>query len=512
MSTILITGATDGLGLAMARQFAATGHHLLLIGRRPLSDLPDSLFTPQTYCQADLAEPVAAAIIVAWLQQNGVRQIDRLIHNAGLGYYGSLAEQSPENQTTLLAVNVLAPICLTQTLFPWLAAVQGKVVFISTVATAVPTPDYAVYGASKAALEGFARSLRVEWQGQVAVQIIRPGASRTAMHRKIGLSREVLDWEKFPPAEQVAARMIRAMSSRQPVVTVGWGNKGLTLAGRFGRRLLDPWLRRRRPPLPLASSPVKTPRQPVCAITGAADGIGKALAGRFAQAGYAIVGIDVDEGRAAATQQELTAQGATIRFILTDLSTAEGCAAALTQLSALAPLDVFIHNAGINAVGRFATLALAQQEAVLALNLLAPIHLTAGLFHRGLLAERGTVVFLSSLSHYVSYPGAAAYAASKDGLTHYARSLQVAWRSGHVLTVFPGPTRTAHARRYSPDNRRETSRMPPEKLAEAIFRACYTRRARLIPGVGNRLFAVAGRLWPRLLEWAMKKTILEKLA
>jgi len=511
MSAILITGATDGLGLAMARQFAAAGHHLLLMGRRPLSDLPDPLFTPQTYCQADLAEPNAAAIIVAWLQQNSVRHINRLIHNAGVGYYGSLAEQSPENQATLLAVNVLAPIRLTQTLFPWLTA-QSKVVFISSVATAMPTPDYAVYSASKAALEGFARSLRVEWQGQVAVQIIRPGASRTAMHHKIGLSREVLDWEKFPPAEQVAARMIRAMSSQQSVFTVGWGNKGLTVAGRFGRRLLDPWLRRRRQPLPLTSFSVEPQRQRVCVITGAADGIGKALARRFAQAGYAIVGIDVDEERAAATQHELTAQGATIQFILTDLSTAQGCAAALTQLSALAPLDVFIHNAGINAVGRFVTLDLAQQEVVVALNLQAPLYLTAKLFHHHLLAERGTIVFLSSLSHYLSYPGAAAYAATKDGLTHYARSLQVAWRSGHVLTVFPGPTRTAHARRYSPDNRRETSRMPPEKLAQAIFQACHNRRARLIPGLGNWLLAVAGRLWPRLLEWAMKKSILEKLA
>lgn len=91
------------------------------------------------------------------------------------------------------------------------------------------------------------------------------------------------------------------------------------------------------------------------------------------------------------------------------------------------------------------------------------------------------MVFVSSLAHFVSYPGASVYAASKDGLAAYARSLRVAEPALHVLTVFPGLTRPAHARRYGPDNSREARRMPPEKLAELIYRAVQRRQKVLIP-------------------------------
>lgn len=113
----------------------------------------------------------------------------------------------------------------------------------------------------------------------------------------------------------------------------------------------------------------------------------------------------------------------------------------------------------------------------------------------------------------MSYPGAAVYAASKDGLASYARSLAVALapQGIHVLTVYPGPTRTAHARRYSPDNSREARRMPPDKLAAAVVRAVARRQRVLVPGAGNQLFAVIGRWFPGLGEWAMKKTLWEKL-
>lgn len=169
MATILITGATDGIGLALAKKYAAVGHQLILVGRRPLASLAAPLFTPQTYCQADLSKPRASDQIANWLQWQQISQIDWLIHNAGSGYFGSVAKQDGSNLCQLLIVNLYMPIRLTQQLFPWLNHGDGQVIFISSVATAVPTPDYATYGASKAALEGFARSLRVEWQGKITV-------------------------------------------------------------------------------------------------------------------------------------------------------------------------------------------------------------------------------------------------------------------------------------------------------------------------------------------------------
>ncbi len=509
MATILITGATDGIGLALARQYHASGHRLILVGRRPFATLDNPLFTPQNYCQTDLTQPDAADTIANWLSAHSIDTLDLLIHNAGTGYFGSLAEQTIDQIDNLLTVNLHSPITLTHHLFPLLQKSRGQVVFISSVATAVPTPEYAVYGASKAALEGFARSLRVEWQGKIAVQTICPGATRTGMHQKIGLTRQQIDWEKFPAAETVAGQIVRTIETIRPSVTIGFGNKLLRAAGWNGRFLLDPLLQKRSPQL--SSHPNRQSRTPTCLITGAADGIGRALALRYAQAGYRVVGIDIDAEKATETQAEIAAWGGEAQFILGDLSKRDALDAILDDLADCAPFNCVIHNAGISAVGRFETIPLEEQLAVLKLNLHAPLWLTAELFQHNWLASEANFVFLSSLSYFASYPGAAVYAASKDGLANYARSLRAACRQGRCLTVFPGPVRTAHARRYSPDNSHENGRMPPETLANAIFRAEQAGKSRLIPGRQNKVMGLAGHLFPGLLEQGMKKVILEKL-
>jgi short-subunit dehydrogenase len=250
-----------------------------------------------------------------------------------------------------------------------------------------------------------------------------------------------------------------------------------------------------------------------CVITGAADGIGRAIAHRFAQAGYAITGIDNDEGRADLTCTELQQDGHQASFIIADLSCEQDIADTIATLTAGPPIDVLIHNAGINATGAFQNISTELQQKVLEVNLLAPMLLTNGLLKQNHIAAAGSLVFISSLSHFASYPGAAVYAASKDGLASYARSLSVslAGQKINVLTVFPGPTRTAHARRYSPDNSREHHRMPPEELADKIFKSTLGQRKILIPSAGLTLFAAIGLLFPFVTNFAMRKTLFDKL-
>lgn len=509
---ILITGATDGIGLALARKYQAQGERPLLLGRRPWDDLPHlaGAFAADDYCQADLAHPEATAQVLGFLESRGIDRLDLLIHNAGIGYHGAFLEQTPAEIDQLLAINLYAPVELTRTLLPWLPARRGQVVFIGSVAAAVPGPDYAVYVASKAALIGLVRSLRAEWRDQLTVQLIQPGATRSGMHAKMGLSLEQMNWEEFPPAAQVARKIIQAIEGKRPFATIGPSNQLLDFTGRHLAFALDPLMRRARPAgLPANQSTNPSPDQPpTCVITGAADGIGKALARRFAQAGYTIIGLDVAAEAALECLAELGELGGDVTFILADLSTAEGVETAVAQLRHGPPIDVFIHNAGISAVGSFAGLSPARQRQVLDLNLRAPLHLTAALAANGRFAPDVSLIFLGSLSTFVGYPGAAVYAASKDGLAAYARSLRVALgRAGHVLTVYPGPTRTAHARRYSPDNGREARRMPPELLAEGVFQAAQKRQSVYIPGAANRLFAQIGRLLPRLMDRVMRRLL-----
>ena len=526
--TVLITGATDGIGLALARLYAAQGARLILVGRKPLAALAGTagadtpaadtdLFTPTTYCQADLSAPQCHLVIGTWLTGHQVERLDVVIHNAGLGYVGDLARQDAESIAQLVAVNVRAPIAVTHQLLPLVAAAHGKMVYISSVAAVLPGPDYAVYTATKAALDGFVRNLRIELNAAkrpVTVQLIHPGATRTGMHAKSGLSQARVDWTTFPPAEQVAQeieRIIRAGSRRR---AVGLTNRLGLAAGLAVPGLIDGIMvrgsRRKGGPMPQVDRP---PERPHCVITGAADGIGRALALAFAGAGYVVTGVDVDQARAAQTAQELSAISGDAQIVTADLAAADAIPRLLDKLTARPMVDVLIHNAGINAVGHFAQMPLARQLLVLDVNFRAPLLLTAGLLDQNRLAAHGTVVCIASLSYFVSYPGAAVYAASKDGLTSFARSLRVALTPAdiNVLTVFPGPTRTAHARRYSPDNRRESKRMAPVELAARILAAVMARRHRLIPGPSNRLSAGLGRLAPRLTEWAMQKTILDKI-
>ena len=246
------------------------------------------------------------------------------------------------------------------------------------------------------------------------------------------------------------------------------------------------------------------------AITGAAAGIGRALALRFAREGWRIVGIDADEDAAERTRFDLVREGAEVRFLPCDLADPRAREQLLHELERSKPLHAFVHNAGINRVGPFDEADLAAERRVLDVNLAAPLAITAGLLRDDLLARGASLVFVSSLSHYVGYPGAAAYAASKDGLAAYARSLEVATsaRGLHVLTVFPGPTRTAHARRHAPPDpsgASEKRRMPPEDLADRIYEAVRRRKRTLIPGMANRSFAALGQTLPRVTERAMRR-------
>lgn len=508
-TTMLITGATDGLGLALARHAARAGYRLVLVGRRPLGTLNDPLFTSTTYCEADLNQPNSGERIIAFCHDQGISTLDYLVHNAGVGYVGAIETQDSESIRELVAVNLAAPIRLTQPLLPLLKAAKGKIVVVSSVVAFHATPRYAVYTATKRALEGWARNLRIELEGKVRVQVLAPGAIRTAMHSKTGMPESRS--RRFASPEKIAAACFKAMIRDDHDRTIGGGVNGLVRGAgqRFGGMLeaLARTFQRRVTPPASAGQP------PVVLITGFADGIGRALAFRFARAGYIIIGVDRDIDAATATCTALTEQGGQVRFHHADLADPHSLERLIRQLQQEFRVDVVIHNAGISAAGAYEQVPLPAQLAVVTINFSAPLVLTAGLLNHKRLAAGARVVFIASLSYYVGYPGATTYAATKDGIVSYARSLAVAiaGQGMSVLTVFPGPTRTAHARRYSPDNRREASRMSPEALADRIFRSVQRRERQLIPGLGNQLMATLGSVAPRLTEWLMKKTLFEKM-
>jgi short-subunit dehydrogenase len=194
-----------------------------------------------------------------------------------------------------------------------------------------------------------------------------------------------------------------------------------------------------------------------------------------------------------------------------DLATSAGIANLSESLAG--PIDLVIHSAGTSAVGPFVTQPSAAFENVLAVNLYAPIALTTRLVGAGHLSQHARIVLVSSLSHYLGYPGAAVYAASKDGLASYGRSLSIALgaRGGHCLSVFPGPMLTPHAARFAPPGASERGRIPPEVVARALLSALAAGKSRLVVGVPSRLARLLGTFAPNTATRIMAATLWRKL-
>ena len=185
---ILITGATDGIGMAIARKYAIAGHHVLATGRRPLAN-PQNLFGDLdiTYVRADQTEPYRSAVRIEQAVESMKWQgVDLAIINAGIGWVGDPVEETMAGMDAQLAVNLRAPVQIVHRLAERLLTASGQVVFIGSVAH-TGTPRFATYAATKAGLHGLARSLREEWRGKADVQMLHPGAVRTGMHAKAGL-------------------------------------------------------------------------------------------------------------------------------------------------------------------------------------------------------------------------------------------------------------------------------------------------------------------------------------
>lgn len=227
--TVLITGATDGIGRALADIYRARGDRLVLVGRRSMDSLEGGLFSDETYCEADLSEPDCADRVRFFLSERKIDALDLAIQNAATGYYGSVADQRDASIREIVSVNLLAPLRLTHALDPRVRDANGKHVLIGSIAHAFPCPEFAVYAAGKEALDVLGRNLRAE--GDMNIQVIHPGATQTGIHRKSGWRNE--NSRVFPPARRVATRIARAIDGRRPVATVGLRNRSLRFLGRY---------------------------------------------------------------------------------------------------------------------------------------------------------------------------------------------------------------------------------------------------------------------------------------
>ena len=245
MATALITGASSGLGLELARLFAADGHDVVLVARRRdrLEQLAGELAKAHgvraQVIAADLMQAGAVDQIVAELARLGI-EIEFLINNAGFGASGRFGAAPYATELGMLQVNVLALTALTHALLPGMVQRgRGRVLNIGSTAGFQPGPFMAVYYASKAYVNSFTEAIGYELKGTgVTATLSCPGATMTEFAQVAGNDKSRLFAMGAMPAAVVARQAYRAMHAGRPMIVHGALNVFAALSVRFTPRAL----------------------------------------------------------------------------------------------------------------------------------------------------------------------------------------------------------------------------------------------------------------------------------
>jgi short-subunit dehydrogenase len=219
----LITGASAGLGEEYARQLAPRVRRLVLVARRAdrmetlaaaiRAEFPD---TAVTVIAADLAESAERLRLADLLQAQGLTP-DLLVNNAGLGDYGEFATAEWSRLEAMLRVNIEALTHLTHLLVPGMRRRGGgAVINLSSLASLMPIPDFAVYAATKAYVTSFSEALRIELREHgIRVLAVCPGPVHTEFGK---VARRGENMPGIPgrawfyvPREQVVAESLAAL-------------------------------------------------------------------------------------------------------------------------------------------------------------------------------------------------------------------------------------------------------------------------------------------------------------
>ncbi|MFI0357149.1 SDR family oxidoreductase [Actinomadura sp. 9N407] len=245
MGMYLITGATGGIGAAVAGLLAERGHDLILAGRSPdrLAAVSRQISTgvhgatqlivrerngepgavrttsPRGTARAvalDLTEPrrLEAALAEAGLPQ----RLDGVVHSAGMVDLGAVAEQDADHWIDQLMVNLVSAAELTRILLPALRAAEGHVVFVNSTSGLTAKAKWSAYAASKFGLRALADSLRAE-EPALRVTTVYPGRTATEMQRKVH-AQEGRPYEaaKFTDPATVARVLVNALETPKDAV------------------------------------------------------------------------------------------------------------------------------------------------------------------------------------------------------------------------------------------------------------------------------------------------------
>ena len=242
MSTVLITGASGGIGYELAKLFARNHHNLVLVARSA-----DKLAQVATELQAhgitvktialDLAAPPAPKFLFDQVQREGVI-IDVLINNAGFGIFGEFAQMPEQEILGQIDLNIRALTELTRLFLPAMVKRRsGRIMNVASTAAFQPGPLIAVYYATKAYVLSFSEAIANELRHSgVTVTCFCPGATHTDFARRAGIENSRVFKLGAMSAEKVALDGYRAVMEGRTLAVSGVHNWVIAQANRLAPR------------------------------------------------------------------------------------------------------------------------------------------------------------------------------------------------------------------------------------------------------------------------------------
>jgi short-subunit dehydrogenase len=245
MPTVLITGASGGIGYDLAKLFARDHHNLILVARskdklaQVAAELEPNGITVKTVA-LDLAQASAAKSVFEKLKSESLT-VDILVNNAGFGALGPFAQMPEEDIAGQISLNITALTELTRLLLPQMIARRsGRILNIASTAGFQPGPLMAVYYATKAYVISFSEAIANELQGSgVSVTCFCPGPTDTGFAARAGNDKSRL-FKKFSAmsSAQVALQAYRALMEGRTLAISGIQNWMLAQSIRFSPRKL----------------------------------------------------------------------------------------------------------------------------------------------------------------------------------------------------------------------------------------------------------------------------------
>jgi NAD(P)-dependent dehydrogenase (short-subunit alcohol dehydrogenase family) len=216
----LVTGGSRGIGRAIARRLAAAGASVVVCGRSP-AELPDEI----QFVACDVRDPAAVQTMMDEIVDR-LGRLDIVVNNAGGSPQAEAATASPRFSESVVALNLLAPLYVSQAAYRHLQAHGGAIVNISSVSALRPSPGTAVYAAAKAGVLALTRSLAHEWGPAVRMNAVVVGYVQTeaaemtygdeAAQAAIGAN---IAAKRLGTADEVAEAVLFLASSRASYIT-----------------------------------------------------------------------------------------------------------------------------------------------------------------------------------------------------------------------------------------------------------------------------------------------------